>query len=237
MTAHDKVPTLYLSAPHGCPYLDDKISTTLLVDPHFNVTAPLYSTLIKQGFRRSGTLFYRPHCEQCSACVSVRIPTHAFEPSQSQKRVWRRNRDLSVKCASPKFRKEHFDLYLRYQSERHTGGNMDDPDPEKYNEFMVESSVDSFFIEMRLQETLAAVAVCDRVEDGISAIYTFFDPDLSKRSLGTFAIMWQVEYAKTLNLPWVYLGYWINDCNKMSYKDNFRPLQGFRNGRWQTRPS
>ncbi len=236
MAVHDKVPTLYLSAPHACPYLEDQISTTLLVDPHFTVTTSLYSTLIKQGFRRSGSLFYRPHCERCSACVSVRIPTSAFQPSRSQQRVWKRNRDLKVQITSPDFHKEHFDLYQRYQSTRHTGGNMDDPDPEKYNEFMVESGVDSFFIEMRLQEQLAAVAVCDRVADGISAIYTFFDPAVSQRSLGTFAIMWQIEHAKTLKLPWVYLGYWIRNCNKMSYKDNFRPLQGFKNGRWLTRP-
>lgn len=220
-------PSLFQTAPHVCPYLPDASATNLIIDPNFTVDIDLYSKLLMNGFRRNGQLFYRPYCKSCRACESVRLPVLQFAPSRSQKRTLRRNNDVNISITEPVFSTEHFELYQKYQALRHTGDSMDDPDPEKYIRFLVDSNVESYFMEFRLNETLIGVSIMDRINNGISAVYSFFDPLLNKRSLGTFSILKQLDYAKQENLSFVYLGYWIESCNKMSYKTNFKPLEHF----------
>ncbi len=233
MTIQSGPPKLYLSAPHPCPYIEPETASTVLLDPNYPMDNSLFSILIKVGFRRSGDTIYRPHCRNCNACVSVRIPAREFLPSRSQRRTWSRNSDITTSLVPAKFSEEHFGLYCRYQSWRHTGDIMDHSDPDRYREFMVESSVETVFIEFRLGGELVALSVCDLPEDGMSAVYTFFDPMMPKRGLGTFAILKQLEYVRNMDLEWLYLGYWIDGCRKMSYKTQFRPIFGFVNKEWR----
>ena len=205
----------------------------VLLDPRHLLDSALFGVLLKSGFRRSGGTLYRPHCRDCSACVSVRIAAREYRPNRAQRRARRRNRDLRTTLLPATFNREHFDLYCRYQSWRHSGDIMDHSDPQRYREFMVESSVESVFIEHRLNNQLAAVSVCDLPDDGMSAVYTFFDPALEKRSLGTYAIMKQIDYVNDMGLDWLYLGYWIKDCKKMAYKTNFTPIFGYLNQEWR----
>lgn len=225
-----------MSMPHPCSYLPGKTATTLFIDPRYPLDPEKYGRFTRLGFRRSGDLVYRPHCRDCSACVPVRIPVARFARSRSQQRTWTKNRDLSFTPRTSGLVQEHFDLYLRYQAKRHPDGGMNDPDPQKYLNFLIGRHVETTFFEMRLRRQLLGVAVVDRLCDGLSAVYTFFDPDQPARGLGTFAVLWQVEHARSLGLPWLYLGYWIGQSPKMAYKVNFRPLEAFRNGRWAELP-
>jgi len=210
----------------------DQVATTLLVDPRMSIDQPTYDALVKRGFRRSGKLVYRPHCTDCQACVPVRLPAKAFKPNRAQRRTWKRNEDLVVEAVAPITDSEHFELYRHYQSSRHSGGSMDDPDPEKFHDFLVRSPTNTVFLDMRLDGRLVCVAVVDQLKDAISAIYTYFDPDLSQRSLGTYAVLWEIAHAVEHQYDWVYLGYWIEQCRKMSYKSDYRPIQGYVEGRW-----
>ncbi|HEY8553319.1 MAG TPA: arginyltransferase [Burkholderiales bacterium] len=232
MSGHQRSPDIFLSMPHPCSYLPGKTAATLFIDPRFPLDRERYGTFTRLGFRRSGDLIYRPHCPGCNACVPVRIPAARFTPNRGQRRVWKRNAGVEVVAHPPVFVQEHFDLYLRYQSVRHPGGGMDDPDPQKYMNFLTGRRVETVFYEMREHGTLLGVAVVDRLNDGLSAVYTFYDPDRTTRGLGTFAILWQVEEARRLGLPWVYLGYWIAESPKMAYKTRFRPIEAYRGGQW-----
>lgn len=237
MTNQQKSPELFLSLPHECSYLPNRQAVTLFVDPN-NTRAPdYYDQLLQKGFRRSGRLIYRPHCHGCNACVSVRIPVEKFTPRRGQRRVIRRNQDVAVREMTPYFSEEHFALYQKYQHARHTHGSMDNDDLDAYQDFMVNSPVNTRLFEMRIpggksEPNLLAVSVSDVTEDGLSAVYTFFDPDESARAPGVFAILWQIQLAARLNLDYLYLGYWIKECDKMAYKQDYRPLQGFRDGKW-----
>lgn len=233
MSIQSDPPKLFLSAPHACPYIEPETASTVLLDPNYEVDNSLFSILIKAGFRRSGDTIYRPHCRNCNACVSVRIPAREFLPNRSQRRTWDRNSDVRTSLVPASYEQEHFDLYCRYQSWRHTGDIMDHSDPDRYREFMVESSVDTVFLEYRLGNRLIGLSVCDLPEDGMSAVYTFFDPMLPKRSLGTYAILKQLEYVREMELDWLYLGYWIDGCKKMSYKTQFKPIFGFIKKEWR----
>ncbi len=232
MTGRQRNPDIFLSMPHPCSYLPGKMAMTLFIDPRFTLDRERYAHFTRLGFRRSGDLIYRPHCRDCSQCVPVRIPVERFRPDRGQRRVWSKNRDVMVVAREPGLVGEHFDLYLQYQAARHRGGGMDDPDPQKYLNFLIGREVETTFYEMRLGRRLLGVAVADHLPDGLSAVYTFFDPNESGRGLGTFAVLWEVELAKQLSLPWVYLGYWIRESPKMAYKTRFRPLEAYRNGRW-----
>jgi len=234
MTREQKSPEIFLSMPHACSYLKGKTATTLFIDPRYPLDSGKYGRLMRLGFRRSGDLVYRPHCRACSACVPVRIPVDRFRPNRSQRRVWKRNQDIKVSAMSPAFSQEHFELYLRYQRGRHAGGGMDDPDPQKYTDFLISHQIETRFYEMRVQQRLLCVTVVDHIRDGLSAVYTFFDPNEQARGLGTYAILWQVERAEALRLPRVYLGYWIQESPKMAYKSGFRPLEAYQNGHWAT---
>ena len=232
MTREHKQPEMFLSMPHPCSYLPGRVATSLFVDPRAPLDSAAYGAYMRLGFRRSGDLVYRPHCRDCQACIPVRVPVAAFRPSRSQRRIQARNNDLRVLARSPEYDPEHFALYLRYQKHRHAGGGMDDPDPQKYTNFLLSRHVHTVFYEMRWRTQLLGVAVVDHLPDGLSAVYTFFDPAETRRSLGSFAVIWQIERARQLGLDWVYLGYLIRECAKMSYKENFQPLEAYVDGRW-----
>ena len=226
-------PALYLSLPHPCSYLPKQVATTLFIDPQFPVNSELHGLLARQGFRRSGDLVYRPHCQNCSACVSVRVPVAEFIPSRGQKRTWKKNQDISVSAKAAVFNQEHYDLFLRYQEKRHPGSGMGNPDPERYMRFLVCRTVKTVFYELRKKEALLGVAVVDLLPDGLSAVYTFYDPDLPERGLGVYSILWQIAHTRDLGLSWLYLGYWIKESPKMAYKINYQPLQIYQNGLWR----
>ena len=233
MSLQSQPPKLYLSAPHPCPYIAPETASTVLLDPNHPVDNALFSTLLKAGFRRSGQTIYRPRCRSCTACISVRILAAEYRPNRAQRRTYRRNNDLDTRLLPAAFSEEHFDLYCRYQSWRHSGDLMDHSDPKRYRQFMVESSIETVFIEHRLRGKAAAVSVCDLPDDGMSAVYTFFDPELKERSLGTYAIMKQIDYVRDMELDWLYLGYWIDECEKMAYKTNFTPIFGYVDKEWR----
>ncbi len=223
---------LYATPPHECSYLPKHQATTVFMDPRFHKDLVLYETLSQHGFRRSGEHLYRPHCQGCSACIPVRIPVQTFTPRRSQQRIWEKNKDLTVTATTDTFELEHFNLYRRYVNSRHKGGGMDNPTPEGYLQFLTCAWADTVFYEFRLQQQLLAVAVIDYLGSGFSAIYTFFDPEYANRSLGVYAILWEIEEARRLQFDWIYLGYWIKECRKMSYKTEYQPLEYYWQGRW-----
>ncbi len=226
----------YASPERACGYLSELQSMSLFADPTAVISNRLYSRLALYGFRRSGQYLYRPACPGCDSCVPMRIPVADFRPRRSQRRCLARNRDLKVRVVEPGFREEHFRLYRRYIRSRHPGGGMDDPDPERYVSFLTSPWSDTRFHEFRLGTRLMAVAVVDHMEQGISAVYTYFEPDVPERGLGIYAILRQIEAARCDGHPWVYLGYWIPECDKMRYKEQFRPFEVYRDGAWREGP-
>ena len=232
MTARESKPDLYLSMPHPCSYLPGRMSTILFVDPQRLLSEGEYGAFVRRGFRRSGDLVYRPHCQGCNACVAVRVPVRAFQPARGQRRVWNRNRDIEIVEKPARFDSEHFDLYRRYQAGRHPESGMNDADPQKYLGFLASRQVDSAFFEMRAAGQLLGVAVADVLPDGLSAVYTFFDPQVPKRGLGVFAVLWEIAETARRGLDFLYLGYWIAEAPKMSYKTNYRPLEALMGGHW-----
>lgn len=225
----------YTTPPHECSYLPRE-AITLFADPRARMDMVVYSTLVEVGFRRSGEYVYRPRCIACAACLPARIPAAAFQPNRSQRRTWARNADIAATVCGAAFRSDHFDLYRRYVKARHAGGGMDVDDPSQYITFLNSSWCDTRFVEFRVHGRLLAVAVVDLLLQGLSAVYTFYDPDEERRSLGVYAVLWLVEEARRRRLPGVYLGYYIRECAKMSYKANYRPLEVFRDGIWQGLP-
>lgn len=232
MTSRHKQPEIFLSMPHACSYLPGRTATSLFLDPRQPLDSRQYAGFMRLGFRRSGDLIYRPHCRECTACIPVRVPVDEFVPNRGQRRVWKRNQDLNVIARPPAYQSEHFALYQRYQAQRHPGGGMDDPDPQKYMNFLGSKHINTVFYEFRRNHELLAVAVTDLLPDGLSAVYTFFAPEEKQRGLGVYALLWQIEHARERGLPWLYLGYWIRECAKMSYKSQYRPLEAFIQGRW-----
>jgi arginine-tRNA-protein transferase len=232
MTSREKAPEIYLSMPHSCSYLPGRAATTLFVDPRYAMDSAKFGRFMQLGWRRSGDLVYRPHCHHCTACVPVRIPVSRFTPGRGQRRVWRRNHDVEIRPRRPEFDAEHFALYQRYQQSRHPGGGMDEVDPQKYLEFLVGRHVETMFYEMRLGSRLLGVAVVDHLPDGLSAVYTFFDPQEKARAPGVYAVLWEAGQAQRLGLPYLYLGYWIRESPKMAYKVNYQPLEAYQGGCW-----
>lgn len=225
----------YATAPHPCSYLTDREATTLFVEPDTELTAGDVVKLAESGFRRSGRYIYRPHCEQCNACISVRIPVHAFYPKRRQRRTIRRNQDITFKACTPVLDETHYALYDRYIRSRHADGDMFPPSVSQYQSFLTADSPHAFFLEAYQGERLIAVTLFDEIPgNGLSAIYTFFDPDpaLASRSLGRMMVLQLVEVAKELELNYLYLGYWIRDCDKMAYKTEYRPIEMLINSRW-----
>ncbi len=222
----------YATPEHVCNYLPDQQATTLFADPDARLNNHLYSQLALYGFRRSGKYIYRPSCMNCSACIPVRLPVANFKPRKTQRKIWKRNQDLEIQIVTPEYSEEHFSLYKKYMDTRHPDGGMDEVEPDKYIEFLTCDWSDTQFIEFRLQEKLLSVAVIDVLETGLSSVYTFFDPDHANRSLGTLAVLWAINRACEIPLPHLYLGYWIEDCQKMSYKKQFQPGEQFKDGLW-----
>lgn len=225
--------TLYAGAPHVCSYLPGEVAVTQFVDPNLVMSTTLYSELVDVGFRRSGEHVYRPRCRQCDACIPARIPVEDFAPARRQRRIWRRNQDLCVQLTGGGASEEQFALYRRYMAARHAGGGMDVTDPMQYRAFLFSSWSDTRCVEFRAGERLLAVAIIDWLRQGWSAVYTYYEPEAPQRSLGVYAVLWQIEQCRRLGLPWVYLGYWIPACAKMRYKAEFQPLELYRDARWQ----
>lgn len=224
---------LFATPAHECSYLPGKDATTLFVDPEFPKDAGIYTLLSRSGFRRSGEHVYRPNCADCAACVPVRLPVARFRPRRSQRRTARDNRDIRVVARESEFCEEHFLLYSRYLGARHANGGMDNPTRKQYREFLLSSWASTVLYEFRLAGHLLAVAVADHLADGLSAVYTFFDPEFSNRGIGTYSILWQIDETRRLGLEWLYLGYWIAESPKMLYKQEFQPQERFIDGHWQ----
>jgi arginine-tRNA-protein transferase len=224
----------YSTQPHPCSYLEEQTATTLFLDPTTPVDAHIYSRLSVMGFRRSGPHIYRPHCEACQACIPCRLPVATFKPTRQQQRALKRNADLRVEELDDINHPAIYALYERYINERHKDGDMYPPSQEQFETFLTQAWGRTHFFGMHSDDRLIGVAVVDELDNAFSAVYTFFDPDEHKRSLGNFAILWQIGEARRRNLPYVYLGYWIKNCRKMNYKSQYRPLEVLINDHWLT---
>lgn len=218
---------------HQCSYLEDRQATTLFVDPQANITPGMYSELSRMGFRRSGDFLYRPHCQGCDACIPARIPVNEFRPHRRHRRTLRDNQDIHVLHQPAGFSMEIYRLYARYIEARHGDGDMYPPSEEQFCNFLMSQWSDTRFHCFYLGDRLVSVAVVDRLQDGLSAVYTFFDPAFSRRGPGNLAVLEEMEECRRQGLPYLYLGYWVRQCRKMNYKRNFTPLELLVDGRWQ----
>ena len=243
-------PDFYITAPQPCPYLDDRSERKLFTHLTHDKPDILIDNLLRDGFRRSQNIAYMPYCDDCSACVSVRVLAQEFSPSRSQKRVWNKNRDLIARRMEPSTTPEQYALFRNYIDTRHAGGGMADMTVLDYSMMVEDSIVNTIMTEYRIRPEgapdnaqmsefkkwpLAAVALSDHLGDGVSMVYSFFDTDARTRSLGTYMILEQIDYARKMNLPYIYLGYWIAESDKMKYKTQFMPQEHLGKDGWERR--
>lgn len=226
----------YATAPYPCSYLPGKLARSQVATPSYLIDTDTYSALVSAGFRRSGAFTYRPYCDHCHACVPVRVVASEFEPNRAQRRAQERHAGLESRYGELKFNAEHYALYRLYQSERHRGGGMDHDSREQYQHFLLHSNVATDLIEFRAAGVLRMVSLVDRLADGLSSVYTFYDPDVTGASFGTYSILWQMERCRSLDVQYLYLGYWIAESRKMAYKATFRPIEGLVGGVWRRLP-
>lgn len=222
----------YCTPAHRCSYLPERQAVTLFLDPKTDVSADVYASLTTAGFRRSGDFIYRPHCGSCHACIPVRVLAGQFRPDRTQRRCLQRNADITVISVPTRYTPEYYNLYERYIEARHRDGDMYPPTRNQFRSFLLCSWANSRFYEFRLDGRLLAVAVVDHIDRGMSAVYTFYDPAEEERSLGRYVILWQIQETCRLGMDHVYLGYWIRQCRKMSYKREYQPLEYFDGQHW-----
>ncbi|HBN48719.1 arginyl-tRNA--protein-N-Asp/Glu arginylyltransferase [Thalassospira sp. MBR-102] len=228
----------FMTAPMPCPYLPGRFERKLVTELRGPEANNVHDLLSRAGFRRSHSIAYLPACSECDACVPVRVRSEDFRTTRSFRRIAAKNNDL-IRAVSPSVAtQEQFQLFSQYQDARHGNGDMARMDARDYRAMIEDSTVDTSIFEYRRQNgSLIAVALVDNLSDGLSAVYSFFDPSEQRRGLGTFIILDLIKESQTLGLPHVYLGYWIGECRKMSYKMRFQPLEGFRGGNWVSLPA
>ncbi|PJE79275.1 putative arginyl-tRNA--protein transferase [invertebrate metagenome] len=231
MTAHREL-KFYATHPHTCSYLKEEEATTLFMDPQEPLDQSLYTQLVSLGFRRSGPHVYQPYCKSCKRCIPARVPVDDFRMQRTQRKCWNKNQDLTVSAEPVAYTEEIYDLYENYINEQHTDGDMFPASREQFMDFLIDSPDFCRFYHFRLKDQLIAVAVTDRMDNGLSAIYTFYNPEFTKRSLGRFCILWQIHETRRLRLQYLHLGYWIKNCRKMAYKTEYQPLDIYKGNQW-----